>query len=544
VFGRSYFYNYAPIHLLSYMVDDALWGLRPAAFALTNVLLHAANGVLFYLLLVELGWRRLSAWAAALIFLVHPVQVESVAWISQRKAVLSLFFFLLALLAFVHYRRADGRRRWGIYAGSLLAFGLALLTKATTVVFPLIAVLFDWHFERERSRATWLLDKLPFLGAAVAVGVATVRAQSPEIGGGTTGYHGGSPLGTLLTMLPVLIRYLGMIAWPTRLSAVYAPPIKTGLDLEVLGAAAVLALIVAGGVYLYRRRSEQLVWLLFFAIGLLPVSQIIPIVTLMNDRYLYLPMLGASAFIVGAVSPWSRGMPASSWTRTWLLATALACLVGFWATLTVRRVPAWQDDHSLWQDAVRNAPGSPKAHFQLAHILEKEGRLQAAAAEYQVGLGILPVTSERYFLGLLYEKLGALDLARDQYLLAISALPTFWEARMALAMVYMKSNQLEEAIVQYEAVLASDPRWVGGHNNVAVAYAQTGRPDRAAQHLEAAARLDAGSATTHYNLGRLYQQMGQTARAIEELERAVALAPGDPTMAKGLEEVRAAGKRR
>ncbi len=184
VFGRSYFYNYAPIHLLSYMVDDALWGLRPSAFALTNVVLHAANGVLFYLLLVKLGWRRLAAWAAALIFLVHPVQVESVAWISQRKAVLSLFFFLLALLAFVRYRRTDGRRRWVLYAGSLLAFGLALLTKATTVVFPLIAVLFDRHFERERSRSTWLLDKLPFLGAAAAVAVATVRAQSPEMGGG------------------------------------------------------------------------------------------------------------------------------------------------------------------------------------------------------------------------------------------------------------------------------------------------------------------------------------------------------------------------
>ena len=424
VFSRSYFYNYAPIHLLSYMVDDALWGLRPSAFAFTNVVLHAANGALFYLLLIEFGWRRLAAWAAALIFLVHPVQVESVAWISQRKAVLSLLFFLLALLAFVRYRRTDGRRRWVLYAASLLAFGLALLTKATTVVFPLIAVLFDRHFERERSRSTWLLDKLPFLGAAAAVAVATVRAQSPEIGGGTSDYHGGSPFATLLTMLPVLVRYLGMVAWPARLSAVYAPSIKTAIDLEVLLAAALLALVVAFGVHLYRRRSEQLVWLLVFAIGLLPVSQIIPIVTLMNDWYLYLPMLGASAFIVGAVqlptrvTPSPAGRGAGSRRPRWRASSSPGPP---WRTL---RVPVWRTTSPSGRTRSRTSPHSPKAHFQLAHVLEKQGQLQAAVAEYQAGLALLPVTSERYFLGLLYEKLGATDLAREQFQLAVAALPS------------------------------------------------------------------------------------------------------------------------
>jgi 4-amino-4-deoxy-L-arabinose transferase-like glycosyltransferase len=296
-FCHFYFYNYAPIHLISYMFDHALWGMRPAGFIFTNIFIHAANGILFYFLLVKLSWRRLIAFIAALIFLIHPIQVESVAWISERKNVLSLFFFLVAFYCYHVYREREGRSHWEFYAFSLGALLLSLLTKATGVVFPLVLLAFDLCFPQNRNRRICLVDKIPFFLAAFATALITIKSQSPEIGGGTTSYHGGTPLTTLLTMLPVFVRYLGMTLWPTNLSPVYSPFIKTGFDLEVAASGLLLVLVVGLGIFLYHRKRDLLFWLLLFFIGLLPVSQIVPLVTLMNDRYLYLPMIGASAFL-------------------------------------------------------------------------------------------------------------------------------------------------------------------------------------------------------------------------------------------------------
>ena len=536
-FSHFYFYNYAPIHLISYMFDYTLWGMHPAGFIFTNIFLHAANGILFYSLLIKLSWRRLSASTAALIFLIHPVQVESVVWISERKNVLSLFFFLVAFYGYLLYRENRGRFHLGFYASSFVALVLSLLTKATAVVFPLVLLAFDLCFPQKCNRRIWLLNKIPFLLAAFAAALITIKSQSPEIGGGTTSYHGGTPLNTLFTMLPVFIRYLGMTMWPTNLSAVYSPPIRTGMDLEVAFSAMLLFLVMALGIFFYYRKRDLLFWLLLFFLGLLPVSQIVPLVTLMNDRYLYLPMVGASAFLTSLLfMAIHKDSERKKLVNATIILILLVLLVHCFIS-TIKRIPVWQNDRTLWQDAVLKVPYSPKAHYQYAHIMELEGNLDEAIKYYESGLKLSPLPSERYFLALLYQKRGSWDKAIEHYTLALSQMPNFLEARNGLALLYMKMGRMDQAIEQYRLGLVYKPDWAKGHNNLGAAYATKGDTDKALEHFEMASRLDPRDPEIHYNLGNVFLEKRWRRKAFEAFQKAATLDPANPLYKKKLAEM-------
>lgn len=541
-FSHSYFYNYAPIHLISYMVDYTLWGMRPAGFIFTNILLHAFNGILFYLILTKLSWRRLAAFTAALIFIIHPVQVESVAWISQRKTVLSLFFFLLAFYSYVLYREKKGKLHWGFYACSLGGFLLSLLAKATSVVFPLVLLAFDLFFPQRSDRRSRMLDKIPFAILAIAMALITVASQSPEIGGGTTSYYGGTPWATLLTMLPIFVRYLGLALWPTNLSAVYSSLIRTGVDPEVAVSALILLLVAGFGIFLFIRKRSLFFWFLLFFIGLLPVSQIVPFVTLINDRYLYLPMVGASAFLAGSL--WIALSNNGEWKK--LLSTAVilvfAVFLAHSLVSTIRRIPVWQNDHMLWQDAVHKVPDSPRAHYQYAHALESEGNIHEAVKEYETGLELSPLPSERYFLARLYEKQGLLDKAEQEYLLALSQMPSFLDGRNALALLYIRKGMPDQAIEQYLLALKEKPDWSTGHNNLAVIYARKGVLDKAIEHFELAAKFNPRDAEVHYNLGNAFLGEGLNRKAFEKFQKASMLDPANPLYIKKLDEMSRMGK--
>jgi hypothetical protein len=212
-----------------------------------------------------------------------------------------MLFFLLSLIWYILYREQSGKRQGLFYVSSLIAFILALLTKSVSVILPLVFIALDFCIIPKRDRKNLkklLIDTIPFIAVAFVFVLVTIYSLSMIMGGGRTSYLNGTPFNTLFTMLPVFIRYVKLIFWPADLSAVSAPAIKTGIDIEVALAALLLSLIMALGIFLYHRKRDLLFWLVLFFIGLLPVSQIVPIVTLMNDRYLYFPMLGAAAFIV------------------------------------------------------------------------------------------------------------------------------------------------------------------------------------------------------------------------------------------------------
>ena len=539
-FTSLYMGNYAPVQILSYMFDYSIWGMRPAGFIFTNILIHTANGMLFYYLLTRLSWQRLAACAAALIFLVHPVQVESVVWVSERKNVLSMLFFLLSLIWYIIYREKSGKRQGLLYVSSMIAFILALLAKSVSIILPLVFIAYDFCMAPQRDRKSLknlLIDKIPFIAVAFVFVLLTIYSQSMTTGGGRTSYLNGSPFDTLVTMLPVFIRYLKLIFWPADLSAVYAPAIKSGIDIEVALAALLLLLIVALGIFLYHRKRDLLFWLILFFLGLLPVSQIVPIVTLMNDRYLYFPMLGAAAFIANiSFLAIDKAQKINPLVRTAVGITFLL-LLGHYLMETYDRIPVWKDENTLWEDAVRKVPESPKARFSYAHILEYQGKLDEAVKQYEHGLSLSPEAFERYSLARLYEKNGQSAKAREEYQRFLSQSPGFLDARNSLALIYFNEGMLDQAIEQYKIALRYDPAWARGYNNLAVIYAKSGNKDKVIENINKAVSLDPGNAEFHYNLGNVLFENGLKEKALREFEIAAQLDPRKPLYAIKFVEV-------
>jgi len=482
--------NYAPLHLVSYMLDYEIWGLRPFGFILVNILLHTTNGLLFLLLLRRLAGGKTWVPFAALIFLLHPVQVESVVWISQRKNVLAMFFFLLAFHSYASYRDVGRRRAGWYYALSMGAFLLALLAKSAAIVFPLAILLFDRCFRDERNAGMRWFDTIPFFAVGAVFGYLAVQSHSAQHLGGGTGYHGGTPYATFLTMLTVLIRYIALVLWPANLSAYYDVPVKTAVDPEVAVAALLVVLLAVAGVIFYRRRRESFFWYALFFIALLPVSQIVPIVTLMNDRYLYFPMLGASALLAFAFLRDAEWGEVERSKRHAVAALLLLLAVGAFTATTMRRIGVWKDSYTLWADAVRKAPN-------------------------------VSVTHDAFGEGLLAR--GEIDEAIVQFQLALSREPDHSGGKTGAGIRAAYANT---------------------HNNLGTAYGMKGMPDAAAGQFEIAIRLNPGLAGAHFNLGNALMQMGALDSALQSFEAAYRLDPLHPQYQANLRGARESVKAR
>lgn len=517
-FSTFYVGNYAPFQILSYMADYALWGMRPAGFIFTNVLLHALNGILFYLLLAGLAGSRRAAFIGAFCFLCHPVQVESVAWISQRKNVLAMFFFLVALLLYRRYRSAGESGR-GAYAGSVAAFVAALLSKSVTVILPPLLVLYDLCFVPPAERRRWLVDKLPYLTAALVVGLVALKSQQPEYVGGRTSWHGGSPYATFLTMLPVLVRYLGMLVWPVGLSAVYAPSVRTVPDGVVAGAVLVLLATTGVGWYLYRRQRRLFFWYALYWLGLLPVSQIVPLVTLINDRYLYFPLLGPAALAgIGIARLWEGG----AGSRRRLLAGFLLVPLLALPYLSFVRSEVWRDAITLWRDATVEEPASKNAWIGLAEALHSQQRLVEAAAAYERAIAIDPRYRDALNnLGVLWLDRGEPLRARYYLFQVVTHYPNYPEGFLNLGHTYLETGELDRAELAYRQALALAPGSPPVLTALGGLLLRTRRLAEADDYLRQASAVGGETADLLYNRACVAALGGRSSAALDLLGRAV-----------------------
>jgi len=456
VFSRLYVGNYAPIHILSYMVDYKLWGLQPFGYLLSNVILHLLNALLFYFLLLRLNYSKLVGGLASFIFLSHPVQVESVAWASQRKTLLAMLFFLLSWHAYVKYREMPWKTGgWRYYSCALAAFSAAVLSKVVAVILPPFLLLFERSFPREKRQPLWLAH-LPFWAIAVFISILTIAIQDPGVYGGRRGHYGGTLLGTVLTMLPVHVRYVTHLLWPAGLTVEYVFPIKTHLDGEVIGAAILLSALFWGIFLLYRRNSPLFCWAMVFVLGIAPVSGVVPLVTQMNDRYLYFPLLGAAVcFSVALAHAYEliRHKTAARSLGIFVLLPLLALPL-----LSRGQVRIWEDSITLWSDCVRKSPQNAFCYAQLGDAYYQRGWQDKATQNYQEALRIIPDHPEALRgLGFLYLNSGDFLKSR-QYLTTLSSLyPGDRNGWLLLAKNYLASGYPEKAVEAVENVLHMKP---------------------------------------------------------------------------------------
>ncbi len=520
VFTTNYMGNYAPLHIISYMLDYSLWGMKASGFFLTNIVLHALNGLLFYAILIRLGLSRLQAFFSVFVFLLHPVQVESVAWISERKNLLAMVFFLSGFISYLSYSRREGQ---GAYLLSLAFFVCALLSKSVAVIFPLMLVLYDICYLEKGERSRGQTDKLPFFCAAAIMAWVTIQCQlpgdMPGAGGGRIPYHGGSAVANILTMLTVLPRYLKLVFWPTGLSAVYDPPIRTGFDGAVLGGVILVALLAVTGVMLFRRDRRPFFWYGLFFIGLLPVSQIIPIVTLMNDRYLYFPMLGVAAGIGCLVCLIeNRGV------RRVIGVVAAGLVLIVLPCLTFARAEVWKNDLTLWSDAATKAPNHYVALYGLAQALQNAGDLDAALPLYLRVLAINP----RHLDTL--DHLGALYRARNMpkegrpYLLAVTReYPKLAKGFVELGMNYYQTDELGEAEKAFRRAMELEPRAKEAISHLGMISLRSRRLDAARSYFRESISLGGYNADDEYNLACVEALSGYPDEALRHLEAAFML---------------------
>lgn len=385
-FSTNYHGNYAPAQIISYMLDHAVWGMDPFGFLMTNVACHTASGLLLYGLLLRQGFRMPGAMLGAALFLVHPVQVESVAWLSQRKNLLAMLFFLLAFHAWLDYRETTGLTAWRWYIVSLAAFIVALLSKSVAAIFPVMLLLYDVLHPVPAKGGRFQMDKIPLLVMVLAVAALTVLLQSTSSGGGRVDYPPDALVVLPMTMLTVLTMYMRILLWPApdSLSAIYDPDFRTYFDADVtLGAVIALVLLLAG-IWLRRRSAKAFFWYCLFFLGLVPVSQVVPLITIINDRYLYFPMLGIAGIVFWACGKMflRLALPA---TRGIFVAALVGCVL-LLATVSNIRGRVWKDTITLFADTLPKVGNRRQQWFMLADGFRAAGHERAAVISDERGM--------------------------------------------------------------------------------------------------------------------------------------------------------------
>jgi protein O-mannosyl-transferase len=364
--------NYAPLTMFSFLLDWTFFGEWAGGYHLVNVLLHSANAVLVFLLIRQLTGRPMLAAATAMLFAVHPVHVESVAWISSRKGLLSGAFILASLLCWLREERTPRQEVWGI----VFLFA-ALLCKAIAVVVPAVVLTYDLFVRRNRFSDAFVRQIIPGM-LSVWILLANMSAQVTMLGG-VRGHFELSRLEILAVDLLILWRYVGMLLCPQDLCVLYDPPTA-----GIWGGA-----LLAGCGWLiacwwiWKNRSDQpLVFLagVSWIVFLIPVLNLFPITTLMNDRYLYLPSIPALALAVGMVGLMMQKIGERFFPRmSWAIAGLLMLLVASGLIQRTRDyLPVWQNDLALWEHAAQQAPSLPVVQIQRALSLYNAGHTEGA----------------------------------------------------------------------------------------------------------------------------------------------------------------------
>ncbi len=512
--------NWHPLTWLSLMLDAQLFGAGAGAVHVTNLALHIANTVLLFALLRRLtGALGRSACVAAL-FAVHPMHVESVAWISERKDVLSTLFWLLTMWAYVSYARTPNGRRYAVVAG---LFALGLMAKPMLVTLPVVLLVVDWWPLGRLSSSTWrarVVEKLPLAAIAAASAIVTFVVQRQ---GGAVSDVAVLPWAVRITHAVVSYgMYIDKMLWPAKLIVFYphprvVEPLATLIALVVLAAWTVIA----------RKLGPRFPYVaagwLWYVITLLPVIGLIQVGTQsIADRYTYVPYIGL--FIVIAWGVWDL---CEAWPiRRVVLPLTAAIVVAALAVTAHAQTATWRDNTTLWRHAIEVDPENYRAQSAYGSILGNEGKPAEAMAHFQEAIRLEPDFADAYYnLGRTYTDLGRTDEAIEQYRRALALRSDFAEAHNNLGLLLGRIGQPDQATAEYEAALRQNPDFAEAHANLAAVLATRGQLDDARRHADAAVALNPSLAGAHYARGLVAMGSGQFDAAIAEFRDAIRLNP-------------------
>jgi len=521
--------NWHPLTWLSLMLDVDLFGSGPRGHHLVNLVLHVANTLLLFLVLRTFTGALWRSAAVAVLFALHPLHVESVAWISERKDVLSTWFGLLTVWAYGAYARSRGRQalKWYLLAG--LAFALGLMSKPMLVTLPFVLLLLDYWPLRRLDITTpqafiagvlrMAREKIPLFLLTVISCVVTFVFQ--KHGGAVqtlTNLSIGERLGNALVSY---VRYLEKTFWPADLCILY--PFENWQAWQILSAAAILIALCLASLWFGRKLPFLPVgWFWFFG-TMIPVIGLVQVGDQsMADRYTYLPLIGifiVLAWGIGEIVSGRKWNPAVVGSVT--AAVLIACVVQ-----TRDQLSSWRDSEKLFRRAIERTTGNDIAYNGLGQHYHELGQMKAAEENYRAALHWNPNNAGAHNnLGAVLASKGLIDEAMHHYTIALQLDPNDADAHNNLGNALRRRDRTEEAIVHYEAALRIRPNFAEAHYNLGNTLVRQGKTGEGIEHYRSALRINPAFAEAHCNLGTQLARAGQREEALVHLTEALKLKP-------------------
>jgi Tfp pilus assembly protein PilF len=511
--------NWHPLTWFSHMLDFQLFGKNPAGHHLTNLFLHLANTLLLFIILKDM---TVSYWCSAFVaamFALHPQHVESVAWVSERKDVLSLFFGLIALSFYANYVKMSSIKNYMI---SLLFYIMSLMSKPTLVTLPFVLVLLDyWPIGRFssvnfRQHQFWLdirhllFEKIPFFTLSLLSCIITYYAQ-----------HQGGSVGSL-KIIPISVRisnalisyagYLDKTLWPRSLSVLYPYPEIIFIS-EAIGAALIIFFISIFVLYLKKRFAYLFVgWLWYLGI-LVPMIGIVQVGTQTSaDRYTYVPLIGIFVMFSWGAKEMARGLR----HRSIVIFVCAILLLTSWTFISKQQVSYWKNGISLFEHAISLKYDNIYAHLNLGTAYEKKGNNDLAMLHFQEALRIDPSNFRAINnIGVQLLKMGRNEEAVQYFKRAIELNPDFTEAHINIGSYFAGlPDSKSEAIQHFTDALKIDKNSFAAHYNLGLMLLKKGDTENATSHFEHAVRLNPDLGVAHYQLGVIYAKKKNKEKAI------------------------------
>ena len=589
--------TYRPAVTFSYFIDYSLWHLNPAGFHLTNILLHAVNVVLVYLLVSAVSRSRTTAFLTSTLFALHPILTEAINGISYREDLLATTFFLGSALLFIQsaISNQQSKIRNYLYPLSLFSYLLALCSKEVAITLPLIIFLLDW-LRGDRSRIKKNTIKY-YIGFIVVSGfylfLRFVWFHNPVEKQLT--YPDNSFLVSLLTMPKIFCSYVKLLFFPMHFNAEYIiAHTKTPF-----AATFILSIIFLGviGVITYRfyHHSRRLFFfILWFFVTLAPMMNILPIANIMAERYLYLPSVGFCAilayipigiwrqvyvFIFFENTPHPNPLPqgerellpillpfsddhststpplmegmgegdksSSSFVskrflsisplfKTVLITCLVLILVIPYSLATIKRNKVWINPFAFWSKTVEDSPNSSRAHNNLGMIYLQKDKTDLAICEFQASIALESDPEYHHNLGMAYQKKGMKEEALQEYYRVLAVNPNSALTHNNMGNILIDKGRFDEGILRFKEAIRIKPNYYDAHYNLGLAYFKKGLLDASIGEFELAIHYEPDHAEAHSCLGTAYANKGQFDKAILEIEEAIRQKPNYPNAYKNL----------
>ena len=527
----SYNSNWHPMTWLSHMLDAQLFGPNSKGHHLTNLLFHIANVLLLFLVLLRMTGALWQSGFVAALFALHPLNVESVAWVAERKNVLSTFFWLLTMWAYIRYAQKTNLKRYGLV---ILFFAMGLMSKPMLVTLPFVLLLLDYwplrrlQSDRRTAISRLVYEKIPLLVLVAGSVVTTLTVQKM---GGALGSLNAFPIQErVINALVSYWLYLQKMIWPGGLAIFYAHPENTLSVWKGLATAALLALVTTAAIRLARRAPYFAVGWFWYLGTLIPVIQLVQTGSIaMADRYAYVPLIGI--FIIIA---WGLPELLAKWRlRSRILTIAAGIWISTLMLMTWNQVSHWKNSITIFSHAIEvtdiEYPDFLLAHNNLANALLAEGRTGKAISHYKMAINLMPdyAVNHNHLANALFAEQKN-EEAISHFKMAIELMPDYAIAHNNLGTVLLAEQKTEEAISHYKTAVKLLPDYATAHYNLGFALMKEKKTGEAIFHFKMAIQLEPNNTNAHSNLGNALLAEQKTKEAISHYKIAINLKPDNP----------------